>query len=168
MPKDKKKEKKVKSGASEGQTSKVPMPPWTRIAKGGYNTKADQRDVDVAMIEKKLADRMEAKAAKDYGTADKIAAELQSMDIAYLDSSREWYTKVPPEGDAGKRKRDTEPLPEAAVEDAGEDDAPTSSDDDSEDDREDEAFIARMKAKVEAEGLSAAKSTAGSKKKQKK
>eukprot|EP00288_Rhodomonas_lens_P019945 CAMPEP_0177692106 /NCGR_PEP_ID=MMETSP0484_2-20121128/1672_1 /TAXON_ID=354590 /ORGANISM="Rhodomonas lens, Strain RHODO" /LENGTH=103 /DNA_ID=CAMNT_0019202793 /DNA_START=95 /DNA_END=403 /DNA_ORIENTATION=+ len=68
--------------------------PWVRISKGGLYTKADKREVDEAGICAMLQQRMAAKAAKNFAAADKIAAQLQAMGICYLDSSREWYTKV--------------------------------------------------------------------------
>jgi hypothetical protein len=157
--------------------AKAVVSSWTRIAKGGYNTKADQREVDVKFVEGQLMKRMEAKKAKDYKLADNIANELQQMGIAYLDDKCEWYTKVIEEkpkadeaGEGQKRKRDDAAVPAQTVSkkekkekvasttvaaaeepDAAEefdDDAPTSEDDDSEEDREDEKFIVKMQEKL--------------------
>jgi cysteinyl-tRNA synthetase len=41
-------------------------------------------------IEKLLQQRSDAKANKDYGTADKIAATLQEEGICYVDEKKEW------------------------------------------------------------------------------
>ena len=92
------KDKTKKAAAPEAapKAAAVPKPAaappsavWARIVKGGWNTTADSREVDVASVESMLAERMAAKAGKNYAKADKIAADLQEMNIAYLDDKRE-------------------------------------------------------------------------------
>mmetsp|Transcript_29631 Transcript_29631/g.49928 ORF Transcript_29631/g.49928 Transcript_29631/m.49928 type:complete len:208 (+) Transcript_29631:17-640(+) len=155
MPKAKKKGVVSKAAASTND-AKAPAK-WLRIAKGGMNTKADSREVDEIAVQDLLASRMEAKASKDYTQADKIALELQSMGICYLDDKKEWYTKVVVEKkieegeEAGGGKRKREPETELTVPATENDDAPTSEDDDSEEEREDDSFVAKMKTKLSKE-----------------
>ena len=70
------------------------VPTWTRNQKSaGWHSKAEERTVDEATVEDMLERRWAAKERKDYAEADKIARELQSMLIAYIDDTKEWYTK---------------------------------------------------------------------------
>ena len=70
------------------------VPAWTRNQKSaGWHSKAEERTVDEAAVEDMLERRWAAKERKDYAEADKIARELQSMLIAYIDDTKEWYTK---------------------------------------------------------------------------
>ena len=157
MKTKKKKSTKTKTPETERkalkQVSAIVANPWKRIVKG------DLREVDVDRIEEMLLQRTEAKSIKNYAVADRVAAELQSIGIAYLDEKKEWYTKIvakpvngkgPNErGDSkGKRKRVEDAMDQEPTEGDGADDAPTSDDDDSEDDREDEAFVAKMQVKL--------------------
>jgi len=152
--------------AANPPTTKMETKPWVRTDKGGWNSKADDRAVDEDFIAQRLAVRTEAKAKRDYATADRIASELQTMGICYLDDKKEWYTKVPLEkkepseeedGEAGKRKRDNGDEKKASAKannknDGNDDDAPSSDDEtDSEDEREDEVLIAKVQAKLAKE-----------------
>lgn len=56
-----KKSDKAKKAATPKEAKPEP-PPWSRINKGGWHSKADERDVDVAAIERLLGDRTDAKA----------------------------------------------------------------------------------------------------------
>jgi len=47
--------------------------------------------VDLPAVEKLLADRVAAKLAKDYETADRLQAELQAIGVFTNDRSRTWY-----------------------------------------------------------------------------
>lgn len=131
--------------AETGKSASAASSEWIRVAKGGYNTKADTREVDVANINSLLQRRMDAKARKDYAAADSMALQLQDLGIAYIDEKKEWYTKEPKAAapaatDSKKRKADDD------NEDG--DEAPTSDEEDSEEDREDDEFVARMQKKM--------------------
>ena len=56
-----KKGDKAKKAATP-KAAKPELPPWSRINKGGWHSKADERDIDVAAIEQLLGNRMDAKA----------------------------------------------------------------------------------------------------------
>jgi cysteinyl-tRNA synthetase len=53
---------------------------------------AQPQQVDVARVEALIAQRAEARAARDWATADKVRAELTAMGIAILDgaSGTQW------------------------------------------------------------------------------
>ncbi len=59
-----------------------------------HQASTEAGDVDVALIESKIAQRIEARTAKDWATADKIRCELLEMNIAIKDG---------PEGTAWSR-----------------------------------------------------------------
>jgi len=140
---------KVEKAGKSKVPDQVAVQSWTRIAKGGANTKADTREVDDKYIESLLIKRREAKTKKDYGVADAIANELQAMNVCYIDEKMEWYTKAvsekAPEPTNVAKKRKGEVVEEEEQE---EDEPPTSDDDDSEEEREDSAFVAKMQAKL--------------------
>lgn len=51
-------------------------------------------DVDEDKVTQMLNKRSAAKQQKDYATADAMAAELQGMNVCYVDEKREWYTSL--------------------------------------------------------------------------
>ena len=163
MPKSSGKEKKAKKSLTSGEK------PWTRVTKGGANTKADTREVDVAQIEALLTKRTHSKQVKDYALADGTASELQRLGICYIDERKEWYTKVIEESkpldsksvDGNKSKRKREDPKEVPAAEEIDDDAPTSDDDDSEDDREDDALVARMQLKISKQNKTISKDSSG-------
>lgn len=66
---------------------------WTRVTTGGANVQADNREVDVALVEALLTQRWGCKQKKDYKNADTAAAALKDLGVIYVDERREWYTR---------------------------------------------------------------------------
>jgi len=66
---------------------------WARVLHGGANVHADNREVDVALVQSLLASRWACKGRKDYKGADVAAAGLKDLGVIYVDERREWYTR---------------------------------------------------------------------------
>ena len=156
-----KKGKKGKKAAAPPPVARaaVAQAPWTRVGRG---VPIAATSVDAVAVELMLGERSAAKAAKDYKRADKIAAKLQGMDVAYIDEKREWYVKAPKAEaakNAKKRKFDDDededdeaakPKSAAAAandDDDDDDDASSSDEEDEEEDRLDDSFVAKMQKK---------------------
>ena len=59
--------------------------------------------IDSALVTKLLVARSEAKQKKDYPSADKLALQLQSMRVAYDDSTYTWHVKGPAQTEPGTK-----------------------------------------------------------------
>mmetsp|Transcript_38356 Transcript_38356/g.87431 ORF Transcript_38356/g.87431 Transcript_38356/m.87431 type:complete len:149 (-) Transcript_38356:153-599(-) len=80
------------------------MGDWRRVGKGGHHSQADNRTVDVEEVTSMLSKRSEAKIAKKFDVADKIAVTLQAQGICYVDEKREWYTRKPLTAEAAAQR----------------------------------------------------------------
>jgi hypothetical protein len=81
----------TKTKATKDKVTKAKVP-WLRVSKGGRWTTAVDRDVDETAILALLNERTAAKEAKDFTRADECAAELQRLDVCYVDGEAAWYT----------------------------------------------------------------------------
>lgn len=82
------------------------LPQRTAVATEGWNRGAPYQDeaaVDEALVYAKLAERENARRAKDFDLADDIMDELTNHGVAYLDDrDKTWYAFAPPvAGSAG-------------------------------------------------------------------
>jgi len=86
-----------------------PVGPWERVMEARFHySVAVDREVDEKTVHSLLAERTAAKKQKDWSRADEIAAELQEMDVCYVDEKRVWYTrKISSAEDKARRLKKT-------------------------------------------------------------